>query len=201
MARKVGVHLAAGTDADFRPQICLDLEGGVDQQVLGAGPFANDVERVVALVDKLAGIAVGPLKGDVFPAGATAGTKGFGGTNFRSPAVAYCGAVQKGIAVAEVVEQSLYGRAQQLVYGRFVLLFLDGWFIHVNEGMARIVFKHQPRFCHFFLSFQVANCPGQLKIQNKQNTRQLKIIIPDFAAPGRKGPSKREFLLLAKLRD
>jgi hypothetical protein len=56
--------------------------------------------------------------------------------------------VEKGVAIAEVEDQRLDRRPQKLVDGGLVLLFVDRRLVHVDQGVARVVFEHQAGLGH-----------------------------------------------------
>ena len=71
-----------------------------------------------------------------------------GSRRLWAPVIGHLGVVQKGVAEAEVEDQGLNRRSQQFIDRSFAPFLRDGWLAHVEQGVARVVFKHQAGFGH-----------------------------------------------------
>ena len=110
----------------------LHKQGRVYELAIRVGAVYEDLEGVVALVDELLRVLVGPAEHQVRPL-----------VDVVAPELADLRVVEEGAAVAEAEHDRFDGGADQLVDARLVLDPLDGRLVHIDERVAPIVVEHE----------------------------------------------------------
>ena len=147
-AGKLGGHIIGSTDFQvgiLKPEVratgilpplttpLLHQQRRIQQHSLRVRPVTDQLQWIVAILDQLFCILIGPAKNQVGPF-----------LHIVAPEFAHLGVMQYCAAVAQAKHDDLDRRPDQFINGRLVLLFLNGGLVHVDQRMPTVMVEHHP---------------------------------------------------------